>query len=99
MENQITSERISTLITGTILGKPVQINYDNAAGELPTMINGVCRIPEVDPIANPMSTGNNINISVSISGQQDIIVNGIPVSGNIDNLVTGIETIITAILT
>lgn len=94
MLNLVTSEVVKTTLTGTIEGKNVIINFENKNGELPTNVSAVCSIP--DP-GNPMMN-TNINVSVSIMGSKTITVEGVVVTGDISQLLQGIESSIHAIL-
>jgi len=95
MENEVKTEIVKTTLTGTIEGKSVVINYENELGKLPTNVGATCNIPNTE---NPMEN-TNINVSVNIMGNKNIIVNGAPALGNISMILSGIESTIQGILT
>ena len=95
MQNLITSEVVKTTQTGTIEGNNVTITFENKPGELPANVTAICNIQDE---TNPMM-GTNINVSVSIMGSKTIKVEGVVVTGDMSQLLKGIESSIQAILT
>lgn len=94
MENQVKTERVNTVIVGTILGETVTINYDNLLGVKVKAISANCTILE----AGSIMIGTYINIRYDEGGNKNVQVNGKKTVEELAALIIAIETELETIL-
>lgn len=93
MDNQILDHTIKTIITGTIDGENVIIDFENKPGILPTSVNAFCQIVAENGGVSTIT----INVGAVHVGSKTITVTG-TVTKDRKTLIEAMKSTIEAIL-